>query len=415
MAYFGLRIYREPTNNLKVERKDARGHYEGWSEKFDGWVPVYSPRVKPFGTKVGGQVEEQDLEDELDDLVSAQSEFERVYAVPRLNTCTSSLYLRYINIFGNEGGFHTIINLLKDGSKETEGLNIQIMGCLAQIVTLPYAVLHKKFIEEQGPGIAQAIKDRLINTNDKALRDVRKEQVDAIIRSIDNISKRFLKKEERTKQTEVLRLDLCNKSLVSEYLERRIQGIRDLSTLVKNNSIMSSSNTFTTDFLIEWMRNNDVFATIWDPRKTHLQIVQRTNEIFKLLVKDDKMDLDLMKLFWSLAKSDHTYQVEVFKIISEANHYLKLTHIEFFFNELTQQPAEKLTMAEFDCLCDLGKYCHDPGFKTKVDDFFWVVIINASNYSENLVDTCIKKYSEMVRSQPLDRKKQIFENLATEL
>lgn len=118
--------------------------------------------------------------------------------------------------------------------------------------------------------IADAIKHRLLVTSDQALRDVRKEQVDGIIRSVESISRRFMKKEAREKQTEVLRLELCNKSLISNYLERRIQGIRDLSQLIKSNSLYSSSNTFTTDFLIEWMSKNDVFSTIWDHRKTHL-------------------------------------------------------------------------------------------------------------------------------------------------
>ena len=55
------------------------------------------------------------------------------------------------------------------------------------------------------------------------------------------------------------------------------------------------------------------------------------------------MDLSLLKLFWSLGKEDATNQTEVFKIISEANHYLKRSHIEFFFNELTAQSADKFT------------------------------------------------------------------------
>jgi hypothetical protein len=125
-------------------------------------------------------------------------------------------------------------------------------------------------VEEFGQSIAEAIKHKLLDTTDQALRDVRKEQIDAIIKSVENIGKRFLKKEEREKQTEVLRLDLCNKSLISNYLERRIQGIRDLSTLVKNNTLYSSSKTFTTEFLIDWMSKNDVFSTIWDHKKTHL-------------------------------------------------------------------------------------------------------------------------------------------------
>ena len=91
-----------------------------------------------------------------------------------------------------------------------------------------------------------AIKNRLLSASDKALRDVRKEQIDAIIKAIENIAKRFIKKkDDREKITEVIKLDLCNRSLVSEFLERKIQGIKDLSDIVKSNSWTYSSSAFT--------------------------------------------------------------------------------------------------------------------------------------------------------------------------
>ena len=94
-------------------RKDERGAYEGWSVKFDEWIPVYSPRIVPFATKVG-VIEEDEIEEEMDELIECDPEFQRIYAVPRVFNCISACYLRYINIFGNEGGFHAIIDLLKN-------------------------------------------------------------------------------------------------------------------------------------------------------------------------------------------------------------------------------------------------------------------------------------------------------------
>ena len=60
-------------------------------------------------------------------------------------------------------------------------------------------------------------------------------------------------KEDREKQSEVLKLEMCNKNLNSEFLERRINAIKDLnSVLWKNN--FQTSKVFTTDFLIDWMK-----------------------------------------------------------------------------------------------------------------------------------------------------------------
>lgn len=108
------------------------------------------------------------------------------------------------------------------------------------------------------------------------------------------------------------------------------------------------------------MQDHKVFESIWDPKKTHLQLVQRSDEVFKLLVKEDKMTLELLDQFWSLSKSD--YKSEIFKILSDTYFYLKQTHIEFIFKQITATPADKLSITEFDCLCDLGKRCQSSDF-----------------------------------------------------
>lgn len=108
MAHCALRVYRDIPNSL---RKDERGTYDGWSEKFDEWVPVFSPRIMPWGAKIG-VIEEQELDDTIDDLVEKEKEFETTFAVPRPGTCMSGVYVRCINVFGNIGGFKTILNML---------------------------------------------------------------------------------------------------------------------------------------------------------------------------------------------------------------------------------------------------------------------------------------------------------------
>lgn len=93
------------------------------------------------------------------------------------------------------------------------------------------------------------------------------------------------------------------------------------------------------------------------------------------MLKENKLDEDLLRLFWSLTKSE--YQTEVLKIISESSFYLRQAQIEFFYNEVTSAPSEKLTLPEFDLLCDLGKQCKLAEFQSKVSNFFWRIIVNA--------------------------------------
>ena len=46
-------------------------------------------------------------------------------------------------------------------------------------------------------------------------------------------------KEEREKESEILKLEICLLCLKSAYLERRIQGIKDLNQLIRNIRMMS--------------------------------------------------------------------------------------------------------------------------------------------------------------------------------
>lgn len=145
LAYIAYRVYRQKANQI---RKDERGTYEGWSSKFDEWIPIFSPRLMPWQTRQGvTNIDDDDLEDEIDDLVEPEPGMQRVYAVPRVFKCISSQFLHFINLFGNSGGFDAIVDILENAKlDENTNLTISIMGCLAQIVTLPSVVLHKDVI-----------------------------------------------------------------------------------------------------------------------------------------------------------------------------------------------------------------------------------------------------------------------------
>lgn len=100
----------------------------------------------------------------------------KVFAVPRIFKCISGQFLHYMNMFGNAQGFEMVIDVLENAKlSENGGLTISVMGCLAQIVTLPSSVLHKNFIKEYGVRIQNAIRARLLSASDKSLRDVRKD------------------------------------------------------------------------------------------------------------------------------------------------------------------------------------------------------------------------------------------------
>lgn len=112
---------------------------------------------------------------------------------------------------------------------------------------------HKDFIQEYGPKFVEVCITALRNAPEKSLRNVRREKIDLIIKSVDNFQKRLISKDEREKLTEVLKLEVSLMCLRSSFMERRIHGIRDLNTIIKNMRMYSTNKAFTPQFLIQWM------------------------------------------------------------------------------------------------------------------------------------------------------------------
>jgi hypothetical protein len=52
---------------------------------------------------------------------------------------------------------------------------------------------------------------------------------------------------------------------------------------------------------------------------------------------------------------------------------------------MKQIPPEKLSIEEFTCLSELGKYSKEDSFKVNVGNFFWQIICNSEKYKEDLV------------------------------
>ena len=94
--------------------------------------------------------------------------------------------MNFMNYFGNEKGFEMILDVLEN-AKMDDTLNIQVMGNLATLIALPANIYHRTFMDDYGARIVNSIKARLLGATDKSIRDVRKEQIDTILKAVGSI------------------------------------------------------------------------------------------------------------------------------------------------------------------------------------------------------------------------------------
>jgi len=122
-------------------------------------------------------------------------------------------------------------------------------------------------------------------------------------------------------------MKFIKKCLESQFLEKRIQGIKELNEVVTESTVGNEVQAMAS--IAAWITDNGVFNIIWDARKTHIQLVQRSGDIFRCFLKADLLSEQLLEQFWNLSKSD--YKQEVFKILKECDYFLEQSQIEFLF------------------------------------------------------------------------------------
>ena len=335
----------------------------------------------------------------------------RVFGVPRISSCISSKFVSFMNRFGHNGGFDAILEVLSTGELD-DTLTLTTMGYLITMISMPAKLFHKDWLAEYAIRFTNAMRKQLLESPDKILKDVTANDVSQIQISINSVNARVLDRDEAKQEQEKLKLEICKKCLSSELLERRILGIKELNTIIRSTqTAYGPSKAFSLEWLINWMSGHGVFDILWDTKKTHLQLVQRSNEIFKILPKENLLTMELLEQFWSLSKSD--YKSEVFKIIGEAAFHLDQNHIDYLFDEITETPASKLGMEEFDALSSLGRFSRSLDFQSKTSSFFLRIINDSDEHKIELIENCINKFADMIKLQSMEKKKVHFDMLVT--
>ena len=155
MGNVGFRVYR--TVGKKI-RQDERGTYDGWSNRYDEWIPVYSPRLHAHLSRVNvAVIEDDDFDEDLDDLMTPEAGHERVYAVPRISSCISSKFIHFMNKFGHIGGFTALLDILSNKST-TETLTLTTMGYMITMISMPSKIFHKDWLAEFAEPFALGMK-----------------------------------------------------------------------------------------------------------------------------------------------------------------------------------------------------------------------------------------------------------------
>ena len=274
-------------------------------------------------------------------------------------------------------------------------------------------MLHRKFAQDYIPKLQQAMINYLLTCPEQEIRKIEKEQFDRICKNLDTLLQRVYTVHERYKIIENFQLNMNAIVLKSQYLQRRIQGIKAINDICKNVKF-GFSRVINQDLLADWLEKNNILNDLFGPHK-HQQILQRSGPVVKFLNEKIKLknpnDLDLI---WEYTK-DEQLRPDVFKILSEISFPLKSQELDYFVQKIALLGPTELCEEALDVIYEPTRYeTNNMEQIIKLANVLFGIAFR-KDVSLAICEKALNKYAEIVSVLDFDPdKKNILKNCLEE-
>ena len=263
--------------------------------------------------------------------------------------------------------------------------------------------MHRKFAQGYIPRLQQAVIGYFETAPDVEVRKVQKERLDKTLKNLENLLRRVYSVVERCKIVERFELSMCTILLKSNYLQRRIDGLKGINDIVKF-VVKGISRTLTPAFMAEWLTKRDIIDELLGPKK-HLQTFQRSAQILSFLHERKLMDLKMMESLWNNTK-DEQFAQDTFRVIKEISLPLSSPELEFFAGKIVAMPSAELCEEALDILYEPYKTAE----KTVEQLMKYAEMLASIAFRPDcpvaMAEKALNKYADMVTALPFDPNKK---------
>ena len=211
---------------------------------------------------------------------------------------------------------------------------------------------HHTFLSHYVPKFYKAAVEYFENAPDVEIRKFDKELLDKTICYIGNLLRRVYSLLERCKIVERLELLLATILLQSNYLQRRIDGLKALNEIIKN-VITSISKVINAKFLSEWIIKNKLIDEFFG-KKRHQQILQRSGPIVSFMYSQNLLEKEIMEEMWENVQDDQL-RPDILKIIQDINFPINSQEFKFYVDKISNMSSEIICVEALDVIFESRK------------------------------------------------------------
>lgn len=301
--------------------------------------------------------------------------------MPRFNTKSqrrSQLMVDLIRLFGEKGGFQFIIESLES---KKQFCPIDVVHCFMVILGNMHEMLHRDLCLKFVPRIWVGLQQNILNSPDGNLRNFSGQKIADILIGAGAILKRVYSLKEKQEMTDRFDMDIAFKCFSSEFLERKLQGLKAIQELIKKTKeyqiTMDSSDIkfLSNEIMKEWLAEKKIFETLYvNSANSHL--VQRSAEFFKFLLEEKIVTQDHIHQMWqSISKGETEHKLAIYKLFKDVSSSLDRDQMEYLMTKVCSRDPPAITKDDIELLQDLTKFNYKyKEFTQRFADFYWDIL-----------------------------------------
>ena len=170
------------------------------------------------------------IEDSNDHVCSVNKENQKIYCITRQGHCRSVFLVSLLNKIGTMGVFDKILERISD---KTKWCPIDLTSNYVSMLGNCHAVFHREFALEYIPKLKKAVWENVLKSPDSNTRNFTKEKIEGIYNAFDHLLKRVYSIPEKQEMIETFNLEIALMCFETDFLERKLQGIKALLDIIK--------------------------------------------------------------------------------------------------------------------------------------------------------------------------------------
>ena len=280
----------------------------------------------------------------IDELYFYEKDGHKNYIIGKDNEKFSYYFAKLLKIMADNGNFEEMIKILKEKPTVEEIYNIFyiLMNCI------PF--IHIDFYKENYNIFKNAFFYMMDNLSSKEMRSLQKEVKELANNFLMKINYELSPNKKMSKEfLDDIYLTLSFKMIKSSIFDKKIQGLKTLGEYIKTSRDKDGKKN-----MIDLIKKNEVIKEIFGTNY-HTQIISKSIDILELMLDNNEITEDEIKLIWSLTEQgDLEAKRIIIKLFSDLIPHLNENYCNYILDCINKEKDKQLDDTEIELIYNLS-------------------------------------------------------------